>query len=600
MRTLLSVSLVKDINTTQATTSGFWNAAVAGNVAYLSQDDAVHGQELWKTDGTAAGTVLVKDINPGEAPSTPSSLTILGSTLLFAADDGTDGNELWRSDGTAAGTVLVKDINPGSGASYPSNFVVVNGTLYFSANDGTNGTELWKSNGTAGGTVLVKDIAGGATSSSPNYLVANNSTLFFSANDGSDGTELWKSDGSSGGTVIVTDLNSGSASSNPRYLTAMNGFVYFSGQGSGQIQGYLWKSDGTSAGTTLVSGTNTPLPQYLTHSGNLIYFDPTNSSSSGLWRTDGTSAGTFRVTASSASGVDVNGTLYFGSGTTLYSTTGSIATTVKTGLSSLGYFSNINGTLYFQADDGTGKGVELWKSNGTSGTTTIVKDIVSGSGSSNPFAFIPFGSPGHFFFAGYDPVIGGALYVSDGTAGGTTLLKDIDSATMDSTPVGMVNFNGAIYFSDSDGATSGQGQGELYKTDGTAAGTSLVADIRPGATGSHPSSLTPWNGRLYFWANDGTNGYEIWSTDGISGRDDAEGHLRRQRERIAGHEPGSVLCERELPVFRRRRRDERRRVVADGRDGGGNNSADGYRGGFGEHVAGLYDGYERHAVLHAV
>ncbi len=107
--------------------------------------------------------------------------------------------------------------------------------------------------------------------------------------------------------------------------------------------------------------------------------------------------------------------------------------------------------------------------------------------------------------------------MSDGTAAGTTLLKDIDSLTMVSTPVGMVNFNGALYFSDSDGVSSGQGQGELYKTDGTAGGTSLVADIRPGATGSHPSTLTPWNGRLYFWANDGTNGYEVWSSDGISG-----------------------------------------------------------------------------------
>ena len=110
------------------------------------------------------GTVLVKDIHADAYASGPSYLTGVGETLFFTARDGTHGSELWKSDGTRAGTVLVKDIRPGARCGYgPDSLTGVGGTLFFAADDGTRGSELWKSNGTAAGTVLVKDInAGGA------------------------------------------------------------------------------------------------------------------------------------------------------------------------------------------------------------------------------------------------------------------------------------------------------------------------------------------------------------------------------------------------------------------------------------------------------
>ena len=72
-------------------------------------------------------------------------MTNLNGTLFFAADN-LQGTELWRSDGTLAGTTLVKDINP-TGDSVPESLVAFGGALLFSANDGTNGAELWKSDG---------------------------------------------------------------------------------------------------------------------------------------------------------------------------------------------------------------------------------------------------------------------------------------------------------------------------------------------------------------------------------------------------------------------------------------------------------------------
>ena len=115
------------------------------------------------------------------------------------ADDGTTGRELWKSDGTAAGTVLVKDIFPGAGERSPPLFAV-DGTLYFPANDGTHGTEVWKSDGTAAGAVRLADLnprTGGAASL--NDVVKLGSGVLLVVSDGTRGYELWRSDGTAAG-----------------------------------------------------------------------------------------------------------------------------------------------------------------------------------------------------------------------------------------------------------------------------------------------------------------------------------------------------------------------------------------------------------------
>ncbi len=136
---------------------------VVGTQVFFTVEDS-RGRELWKSDGTSAGTVLVRDIAPGAASSDPTQFAVAGGLLYFNAN-GPSGKELWRSNGTAAGTIQVRDINPGSAGSNPFRLRAIGSTIYFVANDGTSGYELWRSNGSSAGTTRVKDFAPGSSGS---------------------------------------------------------------------------------------------------------------------------------------------------------------------------------------------------------------------------------------------------------------------------------------------------------------------------------------------------------------------------------------------------------------------------------------------------
>lgn len=251
--------------------------AVGGTLFFTASDDD-HGREVWKSDGTAAGTVLVKDIgtlNGGYYGfGGPEALTNVNGTLFFRTDSADDGQELWKSDGTAAGTVMLKDLGADVGAP-PQNITNAAGTAYFSVIASTGG-QLWKSDGTPSGTVLVKEVPStDAVFSYIQSVAAVGAKVFFTANEEAHGSELWTSDGTEAGTVLVKDINPGAAYSAPSALTSHKGRLFFSARDASHGR-ELWMSDGTSAGTVLAAdvfaGSDWSSPENLISLGERLLF----------------------------------------------------------------------------------------------------------------------------------------------------------------------------------------------------------------------------------------------------------------------------------------------------------------------------------------
>jgi ELWxxDGT repeat protein len=293
-------------------------------------NDGQVGQEPWASNGLPGGTRLLKDLDLQPAPppfpgngdmpgsSDPAHFTLLGSRVLFAADDGLIGREPWITDGTAAGTRLLLEINPrlsGSGAaaqplgSDPGPFVRFGNRAFFAADDGVSGRELWATDGTTAGTVRVRDLRPGSASSNPRDLVTIGARLFFLA-DGGNSDALWAV-GASGPAMRVRLLDRGLRASG---LVAAGGRLFFVVD-SAATGPELWTSDGTREGTRLVReirpGAQGSYPQELAAVDDLLLF-AADDGVHGLepWVTDGTTAGT-RLLADLAPGVDASGPANF-------------------------------------------------------------------------------------------------------------------------------------------------------------------------------------------------------------------------------------------------------------------------------------------------
>ncbi|MBV6439916.1 MAG: hypothetical protein EPGJADBJ_01571 [Saprospiraceae bacterium] len=279
--------------------------AVYKDKLYLNMG-GLSGKELWVSDGTTAGTVLLKDINPNSFDSNPRGLTVFKDKLYFSADSAGLGHELWVCDGTAAGTTPVKNINPANfGSANINELVAGEEDLYFWAyENGNTGMELWKSDGTAAGTVLIKDINPGFGNGAPDYVPLTNSIwldgkLLFVANDGATGEELWLTDGTETGTVLLKDINAGAGNSNIRFLSILDGKVFFRGN-DGTNGNELWSTDGTEAGTQMLKNINPGAQDGLHFStvhftvfqNKMLFTANDGASGREIWITDGTTAGT--------------------------------------------------------------------------------------------------------------------------------------------------------------------------------------------------------------------------------------------------------------------------------------------------------------------
>jgi ELWxxDGT repeat protein len=363
---------------------------IVGDAAYFAANDGLHGFAIWKTDGSGAGTTLVKDFEGANLYAQSSDLrdlTNVGGTLFFTRDAGSPGSEeLWKSDGTASGTELLQTLQNAS------EFVNVNGTLYFAASDAAHGNELWKSDGTASGTGLLKDVIPGAESGRPTELVDLEGTLFFAPQNTSQVRELWKSDGTENGTILVTQFGTDAQANGIFTLTATSDEL-FAVQANNDGAFALYGIDGASSAATLL-GTFPRQPLEITEVGDATYFgvNAVSGAENGaqLWKTDGSAAGTSLVRLferddrDSRFGdfVNLNGTLIFVTNFSsrdvlIWTSNGTSAgTTRMTGFSNTAFppLTNLNGTLYFTVESAYEK-VGLWRSNGTTSGTRIVENF---------------------------------------------------------------------------------------------------------------------------------------------------------------------------------------------------------------------------------
>ena len=166
-------------------------ASMGGSLYFLGWDSA-SGYEIRKTNGTTV--TLVKEIASGTSSIVTGGLsvvdfTLFGERLVFSAEDATNGFELWISDGSDAGTGLLKNIVPGTDDGWPQHITAFGGQAFFSAEDVSGDRELWVSDGSESGTVRLKDI-NSTGSSNPHTFMPYNDFLFFVADDGDHGAEL--------------------------------------------------------------------------------------------------------------------------------------------------------------------------------------------------------------------------------------------------------------------------------------------------------------------------------------------------------------------------------------------------------------------------
>lgn len=222
-----------------------------GLVYFKARGDGI-GDELYVTDGTPAGTRLVKNIYEETDPSDPESSGPLDfveydGLLYFTARTEAESSELWVTDGTTEGTRLAVDINPGGGTGIPNFKTVYNGLLYFSANDGESGAELFRSDGTPEGTELVADVNVGSGNGRVSNFYEFDGRLYFTANDGASGTELYATDGTAEGTARVLDLAPGDENSRPdNFATLADSFLVFSADAGDGEQMYYTTGDSAS------------------------------------------------------------------------------------------------------------------------------------------------------------------------------------------------------------------------------------------------------------------------------------------------------------------------------------------------------------------
>jgi ELWxxDGT repeat protein len=488
---------VRDVTPGPADTSFRWLAAV-GDTLYFH----LPTYQLWKTDGTPAGTLLVKDFN---AIGTPTYDPVGAGGKLFFPVRG-ERLELWTSDGSAAGTTSLGPI-----ASHNSNFdplLTATGDAVFLRGQALEtGVELWTSDGTAAGTGMVRDLYPGSSSSTPDGFYAHHDLVYFRAKDDVHGVELWRSDGTLDGTWLVHDVNPGVGGSTPGNFGSLGARLLFTATDAEHGR-ELRVTDGTSAGTTLVRDL-APGPDWGASSESVVAIDGGRALFVGSappfgsepWVTDGTAAGTRLLLdlnqAGESGGVrtlgSVNGRYVFvssaGGDSRLWATDGATTGVIldtPDPLLSYNPFVSVD-SIYFTDLNG-----DLWRTDGTAAGTRLLARPDLGS------VVLAAGklADGSNWLSIRGPDGTRNLWRTDHTAAGTRRVRQPYGST------DVATIGGVAYFFDNR---------NLWRSDGTEAGTQLVTTLS-----SPPHALTSLNDTLLFVARDATAALQWWQSDGTA------------------------------------------------------------------------------------
>ncbi len=382
---------------------------------------------------------------------------------------------------------LAANINP-HGSSNPAWFTEVNGELYFQAQDDEHGIELWKYSPITGEAALAADIYKGSGSSKPEWLTVYGSSIYFAATNPSLGRQIWRYNTGSGVAEVVAlheywKTAGPPTGPDPKWLQFMGPVLFYNAEIRMDRGNELYAYDVRDGRSWLVKdillGADDSDPRYLFVYGSRLYFTAKDEAHGiELWRSDGTEAGTFIVK-------DI------------------LAGPRSSDPSSF----NILGEMFvFSADDWV-HGRELWRSFGSGATTSLIKDIYQGSENSNPgwsnrlansMVFFPANTEEHGNeLWRYDPQYGAGL------------LADINIGKDDSDPAAIGDLGWAMFFS----ADDGESGVELWKSEPPYSYAIQVEDINPGKDDSSPNPLGKFGTTLFFTADDGQHGEEVWVSE---------------------------------------------------------------------------------------